>query len=185
MDLSELEFDSTLWEFHKGCLAPLIAFLRSDRPLRPGNREYLADYLEGKVNAKEGARAVEKGSLQNSVSCRSMLGPSKPNCESKGNATDSRQSDRSCFGCLSRPVDREKLENHLRRSQRKSRKNKHFADDFSLYARFTKTVASQFACPNKSVWHRGPLQLWRSPACSKTTRTSCTIFRLSKRQFMR
>ena len=55
MDLSELEFDGTLWEWiHKGHKAPLIAYVRSDKPLRPRDREYLADYLDGKVKRKRG-----------------------------------------------------------------------------------------------------------------------------------
>ena len=87
MDLSELEFEGTLWEFiYKGRKEPLIAFLRSDKPLRPSDRAHLADCLEGKVKRKRGAQEVawHRGKFG---FLRGALGPSKPNGARKGNDT--------------------------------------------------------------------------------------------------
>jgi hypothetical protein len=55
MDLAELEFDGTLWEaIHRGRTSRLIEYIRSDKPLRPRDRDHLADYLEGKLKRKKG-----------------------------------------------------------------------------------------------------------------------------------
>ena len=54
MDLCELELDGMRSELiHKGQKASLIAYLRSNKPLRPPDREHLADYLEGKKKAEK------------------------------------------------------------------------------------------------------------------------------------
>ena len=122
MDLSELEFDGTLWEWiHKGRTAPLIAYVRSDKPLRPRDREYLADYLKGKVKRKRGRPLGGMESRQIRFVAglvRAVKAEWRERGESYGihnKAVD--------HALAAYPViDREKLENHLRRSQRKSRK---------------------------------------------------------------
>jgi hypothetical protein len=55
MDLSKLEFAGTVWELiNKGRLCPLIAYLRSDKPLAPSDRDSLADLLQGKLKRRIG-----------------------------------------------------------------------------------------------------------------------------------
>ena len=127
MDLSELEFAGTLWELiNKGRKAALIVYLRSDKPLRPRDREYLADYLEGKVKRKRGR---PRGGVE-SQKIRFLAGQVravKARLREQGEpyrihnkAVDLVLDVYSVAG--EPPVDREKLENYLRRSHRKPRK---------------------------------------------------------------
>ena len=60
MDLSELVFHGTLWEWiHEGRRAPLIAYVRSDKPLRPRDANTWPTIWKAKLNVKEGAHPVE------------------------------------------------------------------------------------------------------------------------------
>ena len=55
VDLAELEVVGAIWEAAKYDRKDrLLAYLRSDRPLTAIDRQYLADYLEGKLNRKKG-----------------------------------------------------------------------------------------------------------------------------------
>jgi hypothetical protein len=87
MDLSELEFAGTIWELiNRGRIAPLIAYIRSDKALRPEDRGDLADYLEGKLKRKRGR---PRGGLE-SQRIRFLAGQVrayKAHCESTGSAT--------------------------------------------------------------------------------------------------
>src|SRR4029453_2113507 len=59
MDLSKLEFAGTVWELiNKGRLCPLIAYLRSDKPLAPSDRDSLADLLQGKLKRRIGSTHI-------------------------------------------------------------------------------------------------------------------------------
>jgi len=123
MDLSELEFEGTLWEFiYKGRKEPLIAFLRSDKPLRPSDRAHLADCLEGKVKRKRGRPSGGVASRQ----IRFLAGRVRAlKAEWRAQGERYRIHDKAVDTVLEAYpglVDRETLENHLRRSQRKSRK---------------------------------------------------------------
>jgi hypothetical protein len=124
MDLSELEFDGTLWELnHKGRKAPLIAYLRSDKPLRPRDRDYLAEYVEGKVKRKRG-RPLGGMESQGIRFLAGLVRAVKAEWRARGERY--RIHDKAVDHVLAAypvgPIFREKLENHLRRSQRKSRK---------------------------------------------------------------
>ena len=122
MDLSELEFDGTLWEWiHEGRRAPLIAYVRSDKPLRPRDREHLADYLEGKVKRKRGR---PPGGME-SREIRFLAGAVRAvKAELRERGERYRIHNTAIDRVLATypVIDREKLENHLRRSQQKSRK---------------------------------------------------------------
>jgi len=103
MDLSELEFAGTIWELiNRGRDAPLIAYIRSDKVLRPQDRGYLADYLEGKLKRKRG-RPI--GGLE-SQKIRFLAGQVRafkaPTARARGALPDSQQNDRSCVGFLFR-----------------------------------------------------------------------------------
>jgi hypothetical protein len=64
VDLAELEAVSAIWEAAKyGRKDRLLAYLRSNRPLTATDREYLADYLEGKLNRKKGRPRGGKAAL--------------------------------------------------------------------------------------------------------------------------
>jgi hypothetical protein len=124
MDLSELEFAGTLWELiHKGRTAPLIAYVRSDKTLRPRDREHLADYLEGKDKRKRGRPLGGMESRQ----IRFLAGAVravKAELRERGERyrIHSKAIDHVLAAYPDGPIGRETLENHLRRSQRKSRK---------------------------------------------------------------
>ena len=124
MNLCELEFDGTLWELiHKGREAPLIAYVRSDKPLRPRDREHLADYLEGKDKRKRGRPLGGMESRQ----IRFLAGAVravKAELRERGERyrIHSKAIDHVLAAYPDGPIGRETLENHLRRSQRNSRK---------------------------------------------------------------
>jgi len=55
VDLAELEVAGAIWEAAKyDRKDKLLAYLRSNRPLTAIDRQYLADYLEGKLKRKKG-----------------------------------------------------------------------------------------------------------------------------------
>lgn len=126
MDLTELEFAGTLWELsHKGRNAPLIAYLRSDKPLRPRDRDHLADYLEGKLKRKRGRPPGGK-SLLNLRNVAVMVDLYKAKLRESGER--SRIHDLAVDSALEFHVahgheapDREALENYLRRSKRRKK----------------------------------------------------------------
>jgi len=127
MDLSKLEFAGTVWEFvNKGRKGPLIAYLRSDKPLGPSDREYLADLLQGKLKRRRGR---PKGGLdtQNMRFLASLVRHVKSEMRQRGERY--RIHDEAVDLVLGLytyngkpPVEREKFENYLRRSRQKSRK---------------------------------------------------------------
>jgi hypothetical protein len=124
MDLCELEFAGTLWELiHKGQKAPLTAYLRSNKPLRPRDREHLADYLEGRVKRKRGRPlgGIESRQIR---FLAGLVRAAKAELRERGEryGIHNKAVDRVLAAYPNSPIDREKLENHLRRSQRKSRK---------------------------------------------------------------
>jgi hypothetical protein len=127
MDLSELEFAGTIWELiNRGRVAPLIAYIRSDKALRPEDRGYLADYLEGKLKRKRG-RPIGGLESQKIKFLAGLVRAAKAQLRERGeryrihNKTIDLVLD--VYSVSGKPpVDREKLENYLRRSQRKPRK---------------------------------------------------------------
>lgn len=124
MDLSELDFDTAMWEFtNKGRRTPLIAYLHSDKPLHPGDRKYLADYLEGKVKRPRG-RPRGGSAAQQIRFLAGLVRAVKAELREQGEfyRIHNKAVDRVLTAYPVGPVDREKLENHLRRSQRKPRK---------------------------------------------------------------
>lgn len=122
MDLSELEFDTTVWELtRQGRTAPLIAYIGSDKPLRPRDREYLADYLEGKVKRKRGRPPGGTESWQIRF-VAGLVRAFKAEWRKRGERYPIHKAVDHVLAAYPF-IDREKLENHLRRSQRKSRKN--------------------------------------------------------------
>ena len=122
MNLCELEFDGTLWELiHKGRKAPLIAYIRSDKPLRPCDRGHLADYLEGKGKRKRGRPLGGMESRQ----IRFLAGAVravKAELRERGERYRIHSKAIDHVVAAYPVIDREKLENHLRRSQQKYRK---------------------------------------------------------------
>ena len=127
MDLSKLKFAGTVWEFiNKGRMEPLIAYLRSDKPLEPSDREYLADLLQGKLKRPRGR---PKGGLdaQNMRFLASLVRHVKSEMRQRGEryrihgkAVDYVL---GLYTYNGKPtVEREKFENYLRRSREKSRK---------------------------------------------------------------
>lgn len=124
MDLSELEFVSALWEWiHERRKAPLIAYIRSDKPLRPRDREYLADYLDGKVKRKRGRPPGGTESRQIRF-LAGLVRAVKADWRKRGQRyrIHNKAVDHVLAAYPVGPIFREKLENYLRRSQVKSRK---------------------------------------------------------------
>ena len=128
MDLAELEFDGTLWELiHNGRKAPLVAYVRSDKPLGPTDRQHLADLLEGKLKRKRG-RPRGGVETQRIRFLAAFVRDLKAELRQQGQryGIHDKAIDRvldTFSNAEQRPSDREKLENYLRRSRRKSRKN--------------------------------------------------------------
>jgi hypothetical protein len=127
MDVAKLEFDGTIWEFiNRGRIEPLIAYIRSDKPLLPSDREYLADLLQGKLKRRRG-RPVGGVDAQKMRFLALLVRHVKAEMRQRGEryrihekAVDHVLGLYSYNG--NPPVGREKLENYLRRSQRKPRK---------------------------------------------------------------
>jgi hypothetical protein len=122
MDLSKLEFVGALWEWiHKGRKAPLIAYIRSDKPLHPRDREYLADYLDGKVKRKRG-RPLGGTESREIRFLAGLVRAIKAEWRARGERYRIHNKAVDYVLAAYPVIDREKLENHLHRSQRKSRK---------------------------------------------------------------
>ena len=127
IDLSKLEFAGTVWEYiNKGREWPLIAYLRSDKPLLPSDRECLADLLQGKLKRRRGR---PKGGLDAQKMRFLALLVRDVKGEMRQRGERYRIHEKAVDYVLGLytyngkpPVGREKLENYLRRSQRKPRK---------------------------------------------------------------
>ena len=64
VDLLKLEAASAIWEAAVlGYKQRLLAYLRSNRPLTATDRDYLADFLEGKYRRKKGRPRGGKAAL--------------------------------------------------------------------------------------------------------------------------
>lgn len=126
VDLAELEATNAIWEAATlGRKQKLLAYLRSDRPLTAMDREYLADYLEGKIKRKKGrprdrARAFYLGQLVFLVEQR------KTELRNEGERyrIHEKAVDHAfkLYNSAGYPaVSRETLENRLRRSKRRKK----------------------------------------------------------------
>ena len=126
VDLSELEATNAIWEAATfGRKQKLLDYLRSDRPLTAMNREYLADFLEGKIKRKKGrprdlTRAFYLGQLVFLVEQRKTeLRNAGVRYRFHDNAVDDALKLYNSAGYPS--VSREALENRLRRSKRRKK----------------------------------------------------------------
>ena len=59
--IRDAEFSNAVWAAANGHPAPLSEWLRSDRPLGPGEREFLAELIEGELKRPRGKPAFGAG----------------------------------------------------------------------------------------------------------------------------
>jgi hypothetical protein len=124
VDLSELEATNAIGEAAIfGRKQKLLAYLRSDRPLTAMDREYLADYLDGKIKRKKG-RPRDLGRAFCLRQLAFLVQQRKTELRNGGEryrihnkAVDDALKLYNAAGYPA--VSRETLENHLRRSKRR------------------------------------------------------------------
>jgi hypothetical protein len=124
LDIADLEFVGLVLEAAGGQKEPLIAYLRSHKPLRQEDREYLADLIAGKFNRKRG-RPKGGPNTKNLQNVAVLAEFAKRELRKRG--IHKGIHDQAINWAMQRhtsrgrpPVGREQLENYLRRS-RKSR----------------------------------------------------------------
>jgi hypothetical protein len=126
VDLAKLEAVNAIWVAAKtGHRKKLLAYLRSNKPLTPRDRAYLADYLEGKIKRTKGRPRDLEGAF-NLRALASLVHERKTELRDAGEryrihdkAVDHALKIYNAWGYP--VVAREKLENYLRRSKRRKK----------------------------------------------------------------
>jgi hypothetical protein len=125
-DLADLEFPGLVLEAARGQREPLIAYLRSQRPLRQQDREYLADLIAGKLNRKRG-RPKGGPNARNLRNLAVLVEIAKRELRKRGwrKGIHDQAINWAMEWHASRghpPAGREQLENYLRRSRKPRKK---------------------------------------------------------------
>jgi hypothetical protein len=120
-DLADLEFPGLVVEAARGRKEPLIAYLRSHKPLRPVDHDFLADFIAGKMNRKRG-RPKGGPNARNLRNVAVLVELIKRELRKRGRhkGIHNEAIDLAMLWHTSRghpPVGREQLENYLRRSR--------------------------------------------------------------------
>ena len=126
VDLAELDAVSAIWDAAKyGRKDGLLAYLRSNRLLTATDREYLADYLEGKLNRKKGRPRGGRAALNvRNVAVMVDLCKAKFREAGKRNRVHEMAVDLALEYHVAhghKAAARETLENYLRRSKRRKK----------------------------------------------------------------
>jgi hypothetical protein len=121
-DVADLEFPGLVLDAARGQREPLVAYLRSQKPLRQQDREYLADLIAGKLYRKRG-RPKGGPNARNLRNLAVLVEAAKRELRKRGRHKGIH--DQAISWAMeyhtSRghpPVAREQLENYLRRSRK-------------------------------------------------------------------